>query len=114
MSLDTAARIQRRGFTDLEVGGRVGARKVLGGSLIVSGNRLRVTVNLNHVGSERQLWSAKHDFATGQVLDLHTLLSETIVQNLYDRLGGLEDPQTNACEFDQASYHGQPQLGFSG
>lgn len=112
VSLDTAARIQRRGFTDLEVGGRVGARTVLSGSLIVSGNRLRATVNLNHVESERQLWSAKHDFATGQILDLHTLLSETIVKNLYDRLGGFEDPYTYAGDLDQEIYHGQPQLGF--
>ena len=71
-------------------------------------------MNLNHVESERQLWSAKHDFATGQVLDLHTLLSETIVQNLYDRLGGIEDPQTAARKFDRENYHGQPLLGLSG
>jgi DNA-binding winged helix-turn-helix (wHTH) protein len=112
VSLDTAARIQRRGFTDLEVGGRVGARTVLGGSLIVSGNKLRVTVTLNDVESERQLWSAKHDFTTGQILELHTLLSETIVNSIYDRLGGLEDVQDDFVETDQGHYYGNPQLGF--
>jgi TolB-like protein len=112
VSLDQAARIQRRGFTDLEVGGRVGARTVLGGSLIVSGDRLRVTSNLSDVETERQLWSAKHDFATGQILDLHTLLSEAIVKGIYERLCGAKGPLASPAANQTDFYSSQPQLSF--
>lgn len=112
VSLDRAARLQRRSFTDLEVGGRVGARTVLGGSLIVSGERLRVTAILSDVETERQLWSAKHDLATGQILDLHTILSETIVKSIYDQLGERRTAPRGPSRNDPDGYQGQPQLVF--
>jgi DNA-binding winged helix-turn-helix (wHTH) protein len=112
VSLDRASRVQRRGFTDLEVGGRVGARTVLSGSLIVSGDRIRVTVSLSDVEAETQLWSARHDLPTGQILDVHTLLSQTIVAGLYDHLEGGRKPQAHAPSADRDSYLGQPQLGY--
>ncbi len=92
VSLDHAARMQRSGYTDLEVGGRVGARTVLGGSLIVSGNRIRATVSLGDVETDRQLWCAKHDLVYDQILDLHTQLASEIVNGLYQRLQGRMGP----------------------
>ncbi len=92
VSLDHAARIQRNGFTDLEVGGRVGARTVLSGTLIVSGQFLRVTVSLDDVETHRQLWCARYDLPYGRILDIHTQLAHNIVQGLFDRLQGRMGP----------------------
>ena len=114
VSLDSAARVQRSGFSDLEVGGRVGARTVLGGAIIVAGDRIRVTVSLSDVDLERQLWSAKHDLPLGQILDVHTVLSETIVQDLYDSLEGRRGPKaaTQSSRLDISNLHYHPQVGI--
>ena len=113
VSLDSAARVQRSGFSDLEVGGRVGARTVLGGALIVAGDRIRVTASLSDVDLERQLWSAKHDLAVGQILDVHTALSEAIIQGLYDSLEGRRGPKaaTQSPKIDISNLYYRPQAG---
>ncbi|MEM7098717.1 MAG: winged helix-turn-helix domain-containing protein [Pseudomonadota bacterium] len=82
ISLDRAARVQRRGFTDLEVGGRIGARSVLSGSVMVVGEEIRVTAHLGDVETERQLWSDKYDRKLGQIFATHTEIAEQIVKNM--------------------------------
>ena len=82
ISMDRAARVQRRGFTDLEVGGRVGARSVLSGTVMVLGEEMRVTSHLGDVESERQLWSEKYDVQVGQLFQVQTLIAEGIVKNM--------------------------------
>ncbi|MCR9259943.1 MAG: winged helix-turn-helix domain-containing protein [Pseudomonadaceae bacterium] len=110
VSLDHAARIQRNGYTDLEVGGRVGARTVLSGTLIVSGASMRATVSLDDVETHRQLWCARYDLACGQILDLHTQLAHNIVQGLYDRLQGRMGPlaASETSVTDKLAYLGTP------
>ncbi len=82
VSLDRAARVQRRGFTDLEVGGRVGARTVISGSVMVVDNLMRVTAHLGDVETERQLWSDKYDRTLGDVFSTHTEIAEQIVESI--------------------------------
>ncbi len=98
VSLDRAARVQRSGFTDLEVGGRVGARTVLSGSLMVAEGRVRITSMLCDVESERQLWSDKFDLEEQQIFELHTQLAGAIVEGLYDKMGGRKGPRATALQ----------------
>ncbi len=98
VSLDRAARVQRSGFTDLEVGGRVGARTVLSGSLMVADGRVRITTMLCDVETERQLWSSKFDMQETQIFELHTQLADAIVTGLYDKMGGRRGPRASSIQ----------------
>jgi|GEM_PF-2562695 len=84
ISLDRGARAHRIGMGDVEVGARLGAKTVLHGSLMVADGRVRVAAMLSNVDFERHIWTAKYDHRLDQIFDLHTVVSEEIVQNIVE------------------------------
>ena len=84
VSLDRAARVHRHGFTDLEVGARVGAKTVLSGSLFVEHNSMRVNVQLDHVELERRIWSGKYEAPLHSMLQAHERLAAEIVSSIFE------------------------------
>ena len=85
ISLDRAARMQRRGFTDVAVGGRVGAKVVLHGSVMVAEGRIRVVAMLSSVARDQHLWSERYDYQVEHLFDLHITIAEAIVSDIFAR-----------------------------
>jgi TolB-like protein/DNA-binding winged helix-turn-helix (wHTH) protein/Tfp pilus assembly protein PilF len=73
-----------------QVGARLGANLVLEGSLLRSGNRLRVNVQLIRVADDSPIWSGRYDREMQDIFAIQENISQSIVNEL--RLKLYRDP----------------------
>lgn len=71
-----------------EVASRLGVQAVLGGSVLRSGDRLRVFAQLTDANTGYQLWSERYDRAEQDVFAIQDEIAEAIVTRLRGRLAG--------------------------
>ena len=69
-----------------QIGRELGVDAVVEGSVLRSGERVRVTAQLVEVASDRPLWSSSFDRPLGDVLDLHSDVSRAVAEELRTRL----------------------------
>jgi tetratricopeptide (TPR) repeat protein len=76
------------------LGARLNVPIVLDGSVRKSGNRIRITVQLNSVADGRTLWSERYDRELADVFAVQDEIAQTIVRTLRSTplLGDLGDP----------------------
>jgi serine/threonine protein kinase/Tfp pilus assembly protein PilF len=76
------------------LGARLNVSIVLDGSVRKSGNRIRITVQLNSVADGRTLWSERYDRELADVFAVQDEIAQTIVRTLRSTplLGDLGDP----------------------
>ena len=68
-----------------QVGGELGARYVLDGSIRIAGNTLRISCELIDAASGRHLWAERYDGAMEDVFDLQDKITSSIVPPLAPR-----------------------------
>jgi tetratricopeptide (TPR) repeat protein len=66
------------GLTLRQIAGQLGVQYVLSGSMRKAGNRIRVSAELTHAGSDVQVWSDRYDRALVDVFDLQEDISRTV------------------------------------
>ncbi len=67
-----------KGLTLRQIAGQLGVQYVLSGSMRKAGNRIRVSAELTHAGSDVQVWSDRYDRALVDVFDLQDDISRTV------------------------------------
>ena len=65
-------------------------RGILEGSVARSGDRLRITVQLIHAGSDHHLWTEVYDGAMAEVLELQRKVSQDVAAGIRAELSGDE------------------------
>ena len=78
-----------------EIGGELGVRTLLGGSVRKSGNRVRVSVELTDVGTEERIWSHTYDKELEDVFAIQTQIAKSVAESLKMRLA---KPETERVE----------------
>jgi len=96
----------RGGDRDLrEIGRALDVSLVLEGSVRTSGNRLRVTAQLNDVGTGYQVWSRRYDRNVEDLFDTQDEIAADIVATLRPELGEAAAPRLVRHTQDQEAYH---------
>ena len=69
-----------------EIARELKADAVIEGSVLRSGNRVRINVELIDASSDKQLWAEKYDRELGDILKLHSEVAETVASQIQFRL----------------------------
>ena len=69
------------------IAAKLGVDGVFEGSVLRSGDRVRITVTLLRARPERELWSKTYDREMSDVLDLHREVAQTVAQQFAGTLG---------------------------
>ena len=69
------------------IAARLGVDGIFEGSVLRSGDRVRITVTLIQARPERELWTKTYDREMSDVLDLHREVAQTVAQQLAGTLG---------------------------
>ena len=85
-----------------ELGNRLGADYLVEGSVLRSGNDLRVNLQLARVRDDLTLWSGRFDGQAGQVFEIQDEISRAVVDTLRLKLG--TGPGSRRRETDTAVY----------
>ena len=67
-----------KGLTLRQIAGELGVQYVLSGTMRKAGSRIRVSAELIHAESDRQVWSDRYDRALVDVFDLQDDISRTV------------------------------------
>jgi adenylate cyclase len=73
-----------------KVGGELGARYVLEGSVRKAGNRLRITAQLIDAESGAHVWAERYDRDLDDIFDLQDEITESIVRNVMPEISHAE------------------------
>ena len=87
------------------MGEALNVKTVLEGSVRTSGNRLRVTAQLNSVDSGHQIWSRRYDRELEDVFAIQDEIAADIVEALRLELGDAEAPRIVRQTESQEAYH---------
>lgn len=87
VSRTSAFAFRDSGLDVREIGTRLGACCAVEGSLRVTGDRLRVTVQLVDVERGLSIWSSRYDRPLDDLLDLEEQIARSLVAELVARLG---------------------------
>src|SRR5262249_33594341 len=68
--------------TDNQVAWELGANYVLDGTVRRSGNRVRITAELVHIGGRNHVWANSYDGELGDVLNLQSRLAQAIAADI--------------------------------
>ncbi len=79
-----------------EIAARLGVAHLLTGSVRRAGDDLRVSVQLVHAPSDRQLWAESYDRPFGDIFAIQTEIATQIVQELAARLSPAEERRIRA------------------
>ena len=69
------------------IAARLGVDGIFEGSVLRSGDRVRITVTLIRARPERELWTKTYDREMSDILDLHREVAQTVAQQLAGTLG---------------------------
>ena len=79
-----------RGLTNREVAERLGASYVLNGTIRRSGDRVRISVELTHAGSNARIWSERYDRPLADLFDLEDDISVSVAAAVSPAIRGAE------------------------
>jgi TolB-like protein/DNA-binding SARP family transcriptional activator len=86
----SAAAFKKQDTPPREIGRALGVRYVLSGSVRMTGERLRLIVELTDTGTGRALWVSKFDEKVSDLLEVQNHLAETVVQSVAPHLRSAE------------------------
>ena len=69
-----------------EIGDKLGVRFLLGGSVRVAGDQVRVTAHLVQCDSGQTIWSERHDRALVNIFDVQTDIARTVAATVVGRI----------------------------
>jgi adenylate cyclase len=87
-----------------EIGRRLGARYILGGSLRRSGRHMRIAVELTDVESASVLWSDRFDTAIEELFDLQDEVTGAVAARLAVQIDSAERRQESQYPQDMRAY----------
>ena len=113
---DSSFRLALPDIDAREVGRRLGAAWLVGGSVQRSGDRLRVTARLVDAETGTQLWSDEFGGEAGELFDVQDRIAEQVAQALGTRVAGLGEvrppvPRSNDFEANLAYLRGRVLVG---
>lgn len=73
-----------------EIGDKLGARFLLGGSVRVAGDQVRVMVHLVQCDTGQTIWSERHDRALKNLFDVQTDIARTVTATVVGRIAEAE------------------------
>ncbi len=87
-----------------EIAAELGVEGILEGTVIRSGDRVRVTAQLSDAGSENLLWSERYERDMTDILMLQSDVAAAVAQEIEGALSGPRDPRTTARRMDPEAY----------
>jgi TolB-like protein/DNA-binding SARP family transcriptional activator len=73
-----------------EIGGALGVRYLLSGTIRSSGDRLRITVELTDTNSSTSLWNSRYDESFSDLLEVQDRLTEAVIRSVAPRVRAAE------------------------
>ncbi|MGY2938932.1 TolB-like protein [Bradyrhizobium sp. GM6.1] len=86
--------LRDKGMTSRQIAQQLGAQYVLSGHIRKAGNRIRVSAELTHTGSEAQVWSNRYDRPLVDIFDLQDDVSSSVA--------AVVDPAVRSAEIERA------------
>lgn len=86
--------LRDKGMTSQQIAQQLGAQYVLSGHIRKAGNRIRVSAELTHAGSEAQVWSNRYDRPLVDIFDLQDDVSRSVA--------AVVDPAVRSAEIERA------------
>lgn len=86
--------LRDKGMTSRQNAQQLGAQYVLSGHIRKAGNRIRVSAELTHTGSEAQVWSNRYDRPLVDIFDLQDDVSSSVA--------AVVDPAVRSAEIERA------------
>ena len=77
-----------------EIGGKLGVRFLLGGSVRVAGDQVRITAHLVQCDTGKTIWSERHDRALKNIFDVQTDIARTVTTTVVGRIAEVEADAT--------------------
>ena len=68
-----------------EIGGELGVRYIIHGSVRKLGNKMRINTNLVSASNEKSIWSKNFDLSVDEVFDIQDKIVEEIVSTIVGR-----------------------------
>jgi TolB-like protein/tetratricopeptide (TPR) repeat protein/predicted Ser/Thr protein kinase len=88
-----------------QIGQELGVDAIVEGSVLRAGDRVRITVNLVHAGSDRQLWADSYERPVQDVLGLQSDIARAVVSQVEERVGTPQTaPAARTAKVDPAAY----------
>ena len=69
-----------------EIGGELGVRYIIHGSVRKLGNKMRINTNLVSASNEKSIWSKNFDLSVNEVFDIQDKIVEEIVSTIVGRV----------------------------
>lgn len=98
--------LRDKGMTSQQIAQQFGVQYVLSGHIRKAGNRIRVSAELTHTGSEAQVWSDRYDRPLTDIFDLQDDVSSSVAAVVDPAVRGAEierarrKPPTNLSAYD--------------
>lgn len=86
--------LRDKGMTSGQIAQHFGVQYVLSGHIRKAGNRIRVSAELTHAGSEARVWSDRYDRPLTDIFDLQDDVSSSVA--------GVVDPAVRGAEIERA------------
>lgn len=86
--------LRDKGMTSQQIAQQFGVQYVLSGHIRKAGNRIRVSAELTHTGSEAQVWSDRYDRPLTDIFDLQDDVSSSVA--------AVVDPAVRSAEIERA------------
>jgi len=86
--------LRDKGMTSQQIAQQLGVQYVLSGHIRKAGNRIRVSAELTHTGSEAQVWSNRYDRPLVDIFDLQDDVSSSVA--------AVVDPVVRSAEIERA------------
>ncbi|CUT11836.1 Adenylate cyclase EC 4611 [Bradyrhizobium sp.] len=86
--------LRDKGMTSRQIAQQLGAQYVLSGHIRKAANRIRVSAELTHTGSEAQVWSNRYDRPLIDIFDLQDDVSSSVA--------AVVDPAVRSAEIERA------------
>lgn len=86
--------LRDKGMTSQQIAQQLGVHYVLSGHIRKAGNRIRVSAELTHAGSEAQVWSNRYDRPLVDIFDLQDDVSSSVA--------AVVDPVVRSAEIERA------------
>lgn len=90
----TSFALRDKGMTSQQIAQQLGVQYVLSGQIRKAGNRIRVSAELTHSGSEAQVWSDRYDRPLTDIFDLQDDVSSSVA--------AVVDPAVRSAEIERA------------